>query len=259
VNYEKLSTPVVVDFPQEWFDMNQENHFWFSWRLRALRQLLADNSLPAQSPLQALEIGCGIGFLRQQIESITAWTVDGADVDEHALKKNIPGRGKTMLYRIEDRLESFKLHYDVLVLFDVLEHIENPGEFLKIACWHLKGGGYVIINVPALTLLFSQYDRLVGHYRRYNQGSLRNLIREQVPALEIVDVRYWGMSLVPIAWLRKLVVQRAKTAQQAIEIGFATPTPWINRLFRGMMRAETSLLTHPVFGSSVMALIRKPK
>jgi SAM-dependent methyltransferase len=257
VTYLQLSPPENSEFPDEWYDFNQAAHFWFAWRLRVLATLLADNNIPIDAELSALEIGCGVGFLRTQIESLTRWTVDGADLNEPALKKATPARGNTMLYDVTSRRETFQSHYDVLVLFDVLEHIKEPVDFFAAALWHLKPGGWLLINVPALSALYSAYDKLVGHYRRYNEDSMLELMRSQGSSLILLDMRYWGFTLAPVAWLRKFALRSTRSPREAVERGFNPPAAWINSAFKGMMLLETALFSHPPLGSSLMVAARR--
>jgi len=257
VSYEKISPPFATDFPDEWYALNLADHFWFVWRLRILQRLLSDSAIPTSAKLRALEVGCGIGFLRAQIEAITHWTIDGADLNEAALQKAIPSRGRTMLYNLEHRHEGLKEQYDIIILFDVLEHIEYPERFLTAALWHLKPGGRLIINVPALQPLYSRYDQFVGHYRRYDVRLMRQLLEPHAPDLELVDIRYWGLSLVPVVWLRKIILRKSRTPQQVVAIGFNPSAQWINLSFRAIMRMETYFLQHPPLGSSLMALACK--
>lgn len=245
-----------MDFPEEWYDFSVADHFWFSWRARVLQKLMADRSLPAQKPLRVLEVGCGRGVLRTQLEAISQWTVDGADVNADALQKADLGRGRTFLYNVYDHLPELREAYEAIVLFDVLEHIEDPGPFLTAACWHLKPGGWVILNVPALTALYSRYDKVVGHFRRYSPGSIRELLKSQTPELEEVEIRYWGFLLLPIAWLRKIILERIR-AEKVVETGFRPPSRWMNQLFRLMMFVETACLSRPPLGTSLMVLARK--
>ena len=149
VTYEKISAPITTDFPLEWYDMNQGSHFWLLWRARILHQVLRDHALPMEAALTVLDIGCGIGVVRAQLEAMTHWQVDGAELNPSALDKTMSDPGpKILQYNIEDRLEALREHYDGLVLFDVVEHIEAPEPFLKAALWHLKPGGWVPANVP---------------------------------------------------------------------------------------------------------------
>ena len=114
----------------------------------------------------------------------------------------------------------------------------------------------MLINVPALTMLYSRYDRMVGHYQRYQKGSLRELFKIHAPVLQVVEMRYWGLSLIPVAWLRRAILSIIP-AHNVVRTGFRPPTGWINRLFQIPMVLETACLPRPPWGTSLMLLARK--
>lgn len=62
-------------------------------------------------------------------------------------------------------------------VFDVLEHIQDDGRFLKEIHRILKPAGRLFITVPAYEFLFSDFDREVGHFRRYTLTGLSNKLR----------------------------------------------------------------------------------
>jgi hypothetical protein len=64
------------------------------------------------------------------------------------------------------------LRFDTILYIDVLEHIEDDREELRRASELLTRGGAVIVLSPAFPSLFSEFDRSVGHYRRYTRRSL---------------------------------------------------------------------------------------
>ena len=65
--------------------------------------------------------------------------------------------------------------YDSILYLDVLEHIENDDKEITKAFNSLKGGGKLIINVPAFQHLYSSFDKDVKHFRRYSKKTLLNL------------------------------------------------------------------------------------
>jgi SAM-dependent methyltransferase len=254
--FEKLSASRVSEFPEEWYDLGHAEHFWLRWRIQALKRLLSDSGIPLDQPLHALEVGCGTGVLRAQVEAISQWTIDGADLNEHALVNRIPARGRTLLYDVCEERPELLASYDVVVAFDVLEHVPDVERFVRSSVRHLKPGGWLIVNVPALMMLFSMYDRMVGHLRRYTPESLRREIRAASEDLVPHDIRYWGLSLVPLALARRAVLARRTNPQDIVRTGFHPPARWINSALKLLMNAETALVDRPFVGTSVMGVFR---
>jgi len=253
-----LSKPLETGFPDEWYGLGLETHFWFLWRLHAFLKLLSENAIPADADLKVLEIGCGAGALRTQIESVTRWTVDGADINEPALQTCPAGRGRTLLYNIQDEHEKMVRVYDGVLLFDVLEHIHDPQPFLRSAVRHVKPGGWLALNVPASETLRSRYDDVVGHHRRYSTRTLAAALSDVGDGVRCVDLRYWGMCLVPLGLARKLLLQWITDKTEVVRVGFKPPGNLINAALTILMRAETSLLSRPPVGTSLLALVRVP-
>src|SRR2546427_930959 len=187
----------------EWYVLASGEHFWLEWRLRVTLRLLRSLGIPIETGLRALEVGCGTGTLRDQLEAHTRWTVDGTDLHVEGLRRARPARGRTLCYDITERHAVFKAAYDLIILFDVLEHVEATGQFVDALLWHLRPGGYLLVNVPAIPALFSAYDVAVGHFRRYVPSSLR---AEFGGEIEVLEIRYWGLSLVPLLWIRKQIL-----------------------------------------------------
>jgi hypothetical protein len=69
-----------------------------------------------------------------------------------------------------------------------LEHIEDDEGVLKILIDKVLVGGKIIIYVPAMPILFSSMDRLVGHHRRYKRNGLIELVKSQ--GMSVVECRY---------------------------------------------------------------------
>lgn len=86
---------------------------------------------------------------------------------------------KTTLMRVETGtlLPAYAEHFDSVYSVHVMEHIEDDRRFLEQMLPLTRPGGSVIILVPALQFLFSQLDRNIGHYRRYNKKMIRVLVR----------------------------------------------------------------------------------
>jgi 2-polyprenyl-3-methyl-5-hydroxy-6-metoxy-1,4-benzoquinol methylase len=193
--------------------------------------------------------------VQQQLAAQTAWRSDGCDLNRAALARHQHGDGRVLYYDIHDCRPELRAKYDFLVLFDVIEHIAEPLPFLTAAAYHLKPGGYAFINVPACQSLFSQYDAVQGHHRRYD----KKLLRQQLAAagLTVCALRYWGMFLLPALLARKLYVDRKSSPEEIYRAGFRPPNQLMSALLSAALAGETFLPPMPL-GTSLLAIARKP-
>jgi len=256
-NVEIISELQSYSFVKSFFELSDESHFWFEWRLKALLQQLKEANIPLEKNLKALDVGCGTAVLRKQMESVSSWDVDSVDIDYHALQQAETGRGRTMYYDILEKREGFVNAYDVLFAFDVIEHIEDTKTFISAMLAHLKPGGFLIINVPALQFLYSRYDEVQGHVKRYETASMKDELKNF--SLSILSLRYWGAANVPILLLRKFILNMKKneSSEDVLKKGFRPPGKFVNNMFKKIMKVEMSLLKNPPLGSSLLLVARK--
>jgi SAM-dependent methyltransferase len=88
--------------------------------------------------------------------------------------------------------------YDSVVLINVLEHIEDDDGALRELSATLKPGGRLILWVPAFALLYSDFDRKIGHYRRYRMTGLKAKLSSA--GYDVAHIRYVN-SAGALAWL----------------------------------------------------------
>lgn len=77
--------------------------------------------------------------------------------------------------------------FDTILYMDVLEHIADDADEMKLAADRLAPGGHLIVLSPAHQWLFTPFDRAIGHYRRYTRETLR---AAAPPGLRIVRLDY---------------------------------------------------------------------
>jgi SAM-dependent methyltransferase len=253
---EILSAPQSSGFPEEWYELGDPGHFWFEWRLRGFLRQARDLGLPFERPLRMLDVGAGTGVLRDQLEARTAWTVDVADINTRALARARRGRGRTLCYDVLAPAAELLARYDAALLFDVLEHVADTRPFVEAVSRHLRPGGHLLVNVPAGQWLFGSYDVAAGHVRRYGRATLAAELA--TAGLEVRDVRYWGLSLVPLLLARKGLVRTAPSPDACVRRGFEPPGRLAHALLRAAMRAETAVLRRPLLGSSLLLAARRP-
>lgn len=166
-------------------------------RMRLLRAML--DAIPArQRPLRCLEVGAGVG---QNVPVLARrGSVDVVEIDELGLAAL---RGMQGIRRIHDRPIPFALEetYDVVVAFDVLEHIADDRLAAAWICDHLAPGGHLIVSVPAYQWLFSDHDVALQHFRRYTR---RRLVAALPAGMSVERAGYFVSLLFPLD--RKSVV-----------------------------------------------------
>jgi SAM-dependent methyltransferase len=251
---EILSTAEAINFPDQWYEIMDERHFWMVWRTRAFLQQCQALSISTDAAYSVLEIGCGYCVLRRMLEAATRWKIDAVDLNAGALFHSAPGRGRTALYNIHDRAPSLAASYDAIILFDVIEHIEDLPEFLSSSLYHLKPGGYVFINVPALQSLYSKFDVAVGHLRRYTKATLEAELAKA--GVRKIDDRYWGLTMLPVLALRKLLMalssDNAGMGTTVVQRGVQPPGRLADAILTGAMRFETRLIANAPIGTSLL-------
>jgi SAM-dependent methyltransferase len=251
---EILSPAAEIAFPDQWYDIMDARHFWMKWRTRAFLQQCRALSISTETPSSVLEIGCGQGTLRQMLEAATHWKVDAVDLNAGALFHSAPGRGRTALYNIHDRAPELAARYDAIILFDVIEHIDDPVSFMTSALHHLRPGGHVFINVPALQSLYSKFDVAVGHCRRYSKATLESELAKA--GIRKIDDRYWGLTMLPLLALRKLWLSlrsdNSGTGTTVVQRGLVPPGKLADGVLTAMMRIETSAIANPPLGTSLL-------
>ncbi len=105
-----------------WFGIATIDHFWIQRRFDVLRRL-AGSLIPIAGEIA--EIGCGHGLLQRQIEETYGREVTGFDLNEFALKQSLARLSNIFCYDIHQQDPSLRQRFDLMFLFDVLEHMAD--------------------------------------------------------------------------------------------------------------------------------------
>jgi len=114
--------------------------------------------------------------------------------------------GRVRKRAIEELVASGE-RFDTVISMDCLEHQADDGTMFRNLAELVRPGGRLLVTVPAMPLLFSERDRIVGHHRRYTRGRLRTLV--QGAPLRVEELRYWNLLGVPPTFLAAHVTHRA--------------------------------------------------
>lgn len=212
-------------------------HWWWQARefaiVRQVRKLR--RGLP---PGRILDVGCGDGILFPALTEFGE--VEGIEADASTLNPAGPWRERIHVAPFDERAP---LHgpYDLILMLDVIEHLDDPVSALRHACAMLGPKGAVLVTVPALPWLWTSHDDLNHHRRRYTPAGLA---REFTAAgLEVGTMRFLFHSLI----VAKLAVRfRERLHRGAAQVPRVPPRA-MNALARLLTRIEMVLLA-PVSG-----------
>jgi SAM-dependent methyltransferase len=244
---EWLSPPTAVRMAQHWFEIASMDHFWVRRRFAVL-QKLAGGRISAARELG--EIGCGHGLLQRQVEDVYRKEVWGFDLNEEALRQNVSRRSKVCCYDVYQRDSTLCGKFEVLFLFDVLEHIPQESAFLEALLFHLAPTGSLIINVPAGQWAFSAYDKAAGHVRRYSIETLDKVLAANGFALK--EWSYWGCPLLAALFLRKFWLMGKQDQREIISVGFDAGSRAMKWMMDLLSRLEW--IPQKFVGTSLMAV-----
>jgi SAM-dependent methyltransferase len=229
----------------------KDGHFWFTHRRIAIREA-ARGCLAGARGARVLDFGCGDGEVLTELSR--HFRAVGLDprVNDLALARR---RGATRLVAARGALP-FTRCFDLVGLFDVVEHVGDDVRLLRDAAGLAVPGGYVLMTVPADPRLWSKFDRYAGHYRRYTRRALEGLLRDA--GLEQVRLLPLFRILWPMARVNALLGKRQEVTDAGQE--YRVARIW-NALLRGALALERSLFrsSERGTGTSWLAVARTPQ
>jgi SAM-dependent methyltransferase len=244
-----LSPPKPVRMGEEWFKLATLDHFWIRRRFDVCEKFLTRFPI---SSFKIGEIGCGHGAVQRQFEDRWNVPVDGFDLNMSALEQSLSRQSSLYCYDVLEQRPDFEARYDLLLLFDVIEHIDEDEAFLQSALFHLKPSGMLLVNVPADMYLFSQYDTAAGHVRRYDFAALERLASRC--ELRIAEWTYWGLPLYPLLVLRKLTL-RETPPNDVMAAGFSRGGALANSVLHWLAKLEH--VPQHIRGTSIMSILTR--
>lgn len=243
----------------------EDNHFWFRYRNKIIGDnvfnLLKDHASP-----RILELGCGNGNVISEIQRrLPNAKLIGSELHEEGL---VNARCRLDCELVQ--ADIYKLPnwnaFDLIGIFDVLEHLPDDVKALQEIRKALKPGGKLILTVPASMKLWSYVDEVAGHYTRYNCNSLEKalakagfVVRKNVPFMS---------PLFPAMWLvrnftqmkKRLGLTGAKNPRALANEEFKV-SPFMNFTMHSILCVEGKLLSMGLrmpFGTSILAIAENP-
>lgn len=229
-----------------------ERHWW--WRAREAVILAALRAhRPAGGWRSSLDVGCGDGLFFDALAGEGIECVEGVELAESLVPAASPHREHIHFAPFDSRFDPGR-RYDLLLMLDVLEHLDDPLAALRHAARLLRPDGTLVATVPAFMALWTAHDRMNHHVTRFDAPTFAALAENA--GFVVVESRYF------FRWtaLAKLAVRAAERVAPRQPAPPGIPPAPINGALRVLSRLEEQLLGRlPLpFGSSLLVVARAP-
>jgi SAM-dependent methyltransferase len=245
---------VTIVNPEAYVEMaaTESRHWWFRARRKILEHVLETMELPRLARI--LEVGSGTGGNLAMLSQ--HGSVSALEMDENARKlssEKTHGRFTIRAGSCPDDIPFQGEQFDLICMFDVLEHIDEDVETLVVLRKHLAPEGRILITVPAYQWLWGMHDVFLHHKRRYTARALRRVFNES--GLRVDRISYFNTLLLPLvalARLRDRIVSRKRSS------GTVIPSPLINSILYAIFASERHMLVRFNFlaGVSLIGIVR---
>ena len=234
----------------------EQSYWWFIGKQFLVKSIFRGASLCEPSQDRILDIGCGTGTVLKLLEEFG--TAYGAELSPDAIRF-LKKRDLHLVVRSDvSQSLSFKDGvFSAVTCLDVLEHVHDDFTLLSEMVRVCRPGGYIIVTVPALNVLWSSHDVALHHKRRYTK---KRLLEKVSPlSASVIKKSYYNTALIlPILAVRKL--KGLFPDRQSMRSDFFMPMPrWINDFLTTVSVTEIRFLKRVnfPFGVSLLLIMQK--
>jgi SAM-dependent methyltransferase len=247
-----------ISFPPEAYEACAEledDSFWFAHRNQLIWKMIQRFNI--SEPLW--DIGAGNGavsafLMSKQIQTVA---VEPSPIGA----RNCARRGlHTSICGFLEDIHLPTASLNSIGSFDVIEHLNDPGSFLKECRRLLPPGKLFIVTVPAFETLWSETDAFAGHFCRFNRNSLRNLFLKS-GFQERYSTYFFFPLVLPLWFLRVLRERLFKSDTETISRRAAShlksyESKYLAELLRCVLTGEAAWLgRHPLpIGTSLLGV-----
>lgn len=225
------------------------HHFWHRAKREYVNKMIETYASEGRKDL--LDIGCGTGQNMEELAKMG--TVFGVDSSDEALafckKRGLSNLKKGLAEKIPHEGGKF----DVVTILDVLEHVNDIGAVGEMGRV-LKKRGVAVITVPAFPWLWSRWDEVLGHKKRYTKKTLPSLFHSA--GWEIKKITYIHSFLI----IPTLIIRAIKSRQKnEYSSDFQLMNPLINKILHIFSLVEQMVVTRydMPFGTSLLCVVQK--
>jgi 2-polyprenyl-3-methyl-5-hydroxy-6-metoxy-1,4-benzoquinol methylase len=230
----------------------ETQHWWFVARRRIIENSIKKLNLDKGASI--LDAGCGNGDNLRVLSKYG--DVIAMERDDNALQKaKSRGIGKVLKGDLPNNVHAdIRKDNDLIVLLDVLEHIDDDAGSLNALKDYVKNSGNLILTVPAYQFLWTNRDDQHHHKRRYTVNRLKKLIESN--GWNVKYISYFNTFLFPLALLDRI---KQKVFPLTQDSDLKMPPNYINSIFEKIFSFESKIINKIAFpfGLSIIVVAEK--
>lgn len=230
---------------------NVTSHWWNISKERILSELIESLEIPCAGNI--LELGVGTGNFLSKLKFANKF---GIDSYRHQKYYN----DFTFIQADINKLPLKESTVDLLLLIDVLEHVEDDAKVIANCLRILKKNGKLFIFAPALQMLWSDLDEIGMHFRRYTIKTIEKLIKNTSVEHKVVKKSYINFLLFPYILIARIMQGTLKKIIKDYDSSsLRQPNKIINGIFKFIFSSEAFFLKFVNFpvGVSCIYIIEK--
>ena len=223
-----------------------DEHWYYQSKAKATIAML-----DGISPLNVLDVGAGSGFFSRYILDHTTAS-NALCVDPGYESDSDQTRGDK---QIKFRREISSVEADLILLMDVLEHVDSDVSLLRTYVDKAPSGSKFLISVPAFQFLWSPHDVFLEHKRRYRLGHIESVAQDA--GLTVIRGNYFFTLIFPLAAVLRLA-SRALRRNAAPRSQLTRQSESVNRFLNLVLRLEIPIMRrNRLFGLTAFCLAEK--
>lgn len=233
--------------------MLEDKNWWYVGK-RKIVLFFIKEFLGKRKGVRLLDVGCGTGIMLKKL--IKYGEVFGVDISKFAIEFCKKRTLKKIFLSSATDLQFPDNYFDLVLVLDILEHLEDDLECLEEVKRVLKTDGVLILSVPAFPFLFSYHDIVLGHKRRYEKKELSKKISSL--GFKIYKLTFTNFFIFPIVFIvrntKKLIKSKGKLN---CDIGILPK--FFNDLLIVLYKLEVEILkkTNFPWGVSLLCIAKK--
>jgi SAM-dependent methyltransferase len=231
----------------------EDGHFWFIARKRLITWALRTYFPHVRS---FFDVGCGTGSVLAAVgDACPHLRLGAGDALLEAIKVARSRVAGGSFVQLDIRRLPFDSEFDVVGLFDVLEHLDDDEHVLRELYRSVTPGGGIIVTVPQHRWLWSAVDEYSGHRRRYTRREL--VARVRAAGFTVERTTSFMTLLLPVLALARRFKRDIDHLDPVAELTIGRIP---NRVFASLCALEGTAIRAGAnfpFGGSLLLIARK--